>query len=181
MHDRSMAPPPKQCFLDEVPFAVRLAQTIAWCASRADVAHAHHSLRDERLRPPILARDRKDTVLEVADARARELELDETTPAAAERSGRLLVYFPESSLRCGGAEVASRGYFDADNTPPWDTWVALGYDASRDPQSGESLYLVAWVPPSMMSLVTAGIEANPEECIRWVSDIPWLADAPWAR
>lgn len=34
--------------------------------------------------------------------------------------GRLLLYWPDQSLADGAAEYASIGFFDVDNTPPWD-------------------------------------------------------------
>jgi len=37
--------------------------------------------------------------------------------------GDLLCFKPFETLSDGAASVASVGYFDWDNTPPWDTWV----------------------------------------------------------
>ena len=71
--------------------------------------------------------------------------------------GRLLRYWPEENLADGAAEYASVGFFDTDNTPPWDTWVAFS-----------SGMLVSWVPGELLELVTRGIDANPEGCIAWV-------------
>jgi hypothetical protein len=31
-------------------------------------------------------------------------------------------------------------------------------------------YLVAWVPPQLLALAQAGIDANSERCIRWLGD-----------
>jgi hypothetical protein len=70
--------------------------------------------------------------------------------------GRLMSYWPEENLACGGAEYASVGFFDVDNTPPWDTWVAF---------SGKTL--LSWVPDELVGLASKGIEANPEACIAW--------------
>src|SRR5688572_31446290 len=36
---------------DNVPFEIRLAEAIAWCAPRADLANPGDSLRSEQLRP----------------------------------------------------------------------------------------------------------------------------------
>jgi len=30
-------------------------------------------------------------------------------------------------------------------------------------------YLIAWVPPELVSLADEGIAVNPEQCIRWLS------------
>lgn len=70
--------------------------------------------------------------------------------------GRLMSYWPEENLACGGAQYASVGFFDVDNTPPWDTWVAFSGDV-----------LLSWVPGELVDLASKGIEANPEACITW--------------
>ena len=58
--------------------------------------------------------------------------------------------------------MASEGYFDWDNTPPWDTWVecVLGPDGP---------VLLSRVPFAYRSLVDKAIEWNPEGCIYWAS------------
>ena len=69
-------------------------------------------------------------------------------------------------LSDGAAEAESRGYFDVNNTPPWDTWVAF----IHYPNSSEQSYLVAWVPPEFIELAHAGIQVIPEECVKWLVD-----------
>lgn len=83
-------------------------------------------------------------------------ELSHPQTAAYRAEGRLLTYWPEENLACGGAEYASVGFFDGDNAPPWDTWVAF---------SGKGL--LSWVPGELVDLASKGIEANPEACIAW--------------
>ncbi len=74
-----------------------------------------------------------------------------------------MYFYPASSLSDGAAEDTSSGFFDADNQPPWDTWVTY------EPVSGvERGRILCWVPGSLVSLADAGIEANPEQCIVWV-------------
>ncbi|HYX53273.1 MAG TPA: hypothetical protein VE783_07460 [Candidatus Limnocylindrales bacterium] len=70
--------------------------------------------------------------------------------------GRLLCYCPAENLACGAAEVQSLGFFDVDNTPPWDTWVAYSEGV-----------LLSWVPGELVELVNRGVQVNPEECIAW--------------
>lgn len=83
-------------------------------------------------------------------------ELTHMKISAYRAEGRLMSYWPEENLACGGAEYASVGFFDVDNTPPWDTWVAF---------SGKAL--LSWVPGELVDLASKGIEANPEACIAW--------------
>jgi hypothetical protein len=80
--------------------------------------------------------------------------------------GRLLHFDPSASLSDGAAQVASEGFFDADNTPPEDTWV----DFVEKPEgrwTAFDSYLVCWIPAELVEAAIAGIEANPEECLRW--------------
>jgi hypothetical protein len=120
-------------------------------------------LRSPELQPSLVLSEarthqaREQIVQSVISKRSkliRTLQHAQTTPHLAQ--GRLLRYWPEENLADGAAEYASVGFFDADNTPPWDTWVAF----SRG-------MLVSWVPGELVELVDKGINANPEGCIAW--------------
>ena len=84
------------------------------------------------------------------------------------RQGRLLCYFPDADLADGAAEVASDGFFDNHNVPPWDTWVGL----YRSDLSDASLkaYLISYVPEMFLQQAARGVEVNPEQCIMWLYD-----------
>ena len=91
--------------------------------------------------------------------------------------GRLLAYFPDESLADGAAQTESKGFFDTDNIPPYDTWVWMvrivrAFDY-RDGGQGElvAYYLVAWVPPDFIKLVSRSVKANPEDCIQWLDTL----------
>jgi hypothetical protein len=73
------------------------------------------------------------------------------------QGGRMLLYVPEENLADGAAQYASNGFFDIENTPPWEIWVAYS-DAT----------LLSWVPPQLIGLAQSGIDVNPEQCIRWM-------------
>ena len=70
--------------------------------------------------------------------------------------GRILAYWPGENLADGAARSATAGFFDVNNVPPWDTWLAFVDGA-----------LYAWVPAELVDRVQQGIDVNPEECIRW--------------
>jgi hypothetical protein len=72
------------------------------------------------------------------------------------RSGRLLLYNPEENLACGGAELSSHGFFDVNNVPAWDLWVAFSERT-----------LVSWIPSQVVETAQRGVDANPEACINW--------------
>ncbi len=65
------------------------------------------------------------------------------------------------SVSCGVSAAESRGFFDADDRPPWDTWLCV--------LPGESL-LLAWVPAHDVERVHEGIAVNPVDCIYWLED-----------
>jgi len=70
--------------------------------------------------------------------------------------GRLLEFIPSETLMDGAAKYSSNGFFDVNNVPPWDTWVAFSERT-----------LVSWAPPLLVEIAQDGIDANPEACIRW--------------
>src|SRR5262249_30261083 len=128
-----------------------LRETQAWCAAKADLARPKDCLRDERLRPPVLPPSRLDS----ADDVRRSMRLYSNRYVSADletvvAGGRLIAYSPDFNLACGTSEFETKGYFDVDNTPPWDTWVAL-LDAPNAKHWESSL--IAWVPPAFIPLV----------------------------
>jgi len=84
--------------------------------------------------------------------------------------GDLLLYLPDQQLADGAAEQASAGFFDTDNTPPWDSWVALVRDPEADLSDRDQL--VCYVPPALRDIAQRGIDVNPEGCILWLRDAP---------
>ena len=141
----------------------RLHETLEWCKVRIDVADPQRCLRSDETRPRVLERDYFAAVF-MAAAPRRHVASSAPRPHSVGR-GRLLVYFPDDELADGAAEVQSNGFFDVNNPPPWDTWVAMVEDAGRVEHNP---YLVSWVPPEFIPRVQRGIDVNPEECIRWL-------------
>ena len=162
---RSLLRSEPDCSASLDPFLLRLSQTVAWSIHRADPAHPRESLRYPHHRPRTLAPDYFAVVREVTAGPWR----DGPRQVRGLAGGRLLVYFPDADLTDGAAEVESGGFFDVFNTPPWDTWVAFAADdaASHDCNAN---YLIAYVPPVFLEACSAGITANPEECIVWLED-----------
>jgi hypothetical protein len=58
---------------------------------------------------------------------------------------------------------------------PW--WEAPYYRISPPHPTSRATYLVSWVPPAVIPLAHAGICANPEGCIEWLTD----RDTPFTR
>src|SRR4051794_3476968 len=156
---------------DDTAFERRLGEAIAWCEGRADAEEPRTSLRDPGLVPHVLqTTTRSATVHHVVSVRSYWLQTRDGRKPRMIGShgdlggGRLLVYFPDEELNDGAAEAESKGFFDAHDAPPWDTWIGL-FDDGRDSEC-----LVSWVPPELVAIAQAGIAVNPVECIRWLND-----------
>lgn len=136
-----------------------------WCAARADSKQLKHGLWTMECAPNLLHHGRFDVICDVVRTRGSSVRHRAAAPGPPD--GRLLAYFPDLDLVDGAAEVESGGFFDVHNTPPWDTWVAYVEDI-QPASSTHRCYLVAWVPRALVQVAQAGIEVNPEECIRWL-------------
>ena len=157
---------------EEVLFT-RIFQTVSWCVGLTDYGKFDPRLRSDTLLPRLLHRGIDDAVCDVGYSRARQLKSDGSrvvTTFPDLMGGRLMAYFPEEDLCDGASEVASNGFFDVYNTPPWDTWIAYFED-----REGEYLpnrkYLLAYVPKNLIALANSGIDVNPEECIIWLDQV----------
>jgi hypothetical protein len=154
-------------------FVRRVEETARWCSSRAGTNDLARALRSAEIAPP----DREAWPERVAAVATRRAEL---LPPGATQSpeGRLLLFDPGQSLSDGAAEMETAGFFDVNNTPPWDTWVAYIEEQSQRPDAWTAFdsYLVCWIPAQLAGLVSRGISVNPEVCLRWAdtSDAPFL-------
>ena len=157
------------CSVSPQPFWERLAETVAWCAPRADTAKPQTCLRDEYLAARPLEPSYFDAVRHVAVNRQRKLGSKWSRAGEPLGGGRLLVYFPDAELSDGAAEFETAGYFDVFNTPPWDTWVAFVHDPGLSDSSFAN-YLIAWVPPAFENAASRGIYVNPESCLAWFDE-----------
>lgn len=170
-------------------FRTTLAETIAWCGERLSLADPSASLRSIELRPRAskVFESRESAIQHVARERSWLLHDRRPFPAFTNGAvGKLLVYEPDMNLADGAAQVASAGFFDVDNIPPWDTWLGhLRRAAATHRPAGEqagdteelwcpaerSFLLISWVPTQFLELAGKGIWANPEQCINWAVDV----------
>lgn len=152
------------------PFWERLQQTIAWCAPRTDPTRPKECYRSPELRPRVLHPSYRAAVQDVGVSRGLYLGRALGRLSMPVSKGRLLVFGPDEELSDGAAEAETDGYFDVNNTPPWDTWIAF----IEEPGAS---YLLSWVAPHFIEPVARGIDVNPEGCIRWLDE----AQDPYAR
>lgn len=82
------------------------------------------------------------------------------------QTGRLLCCDVAASEASGASELASDGYFNEFDLPPWDTWVA--WVKNDNPAHEDNGFLLAFVPPSFSKCVQSGIDANPVNCVFWL-------------
>jgi hypothetical protein len=145
------------------PFWKSLSETIAWCLPKVDIASPATCLRSPGSRPRLFTTGHLNTT---AEALRHRYPAPEPVATGDFHGGRLVVYWPDLDLCDGAAEAESRGFFDVNNTPPWDTWVAFVHY----PDDSDSSYLLAWVPSEFIDLADAGIRVIPEECVKWLVD-----------
>jgi hypothetical protein len=134
------------------PLRERLAEAVSW-GSRHREGVPGVALRSAALAPPP-AMPWPETVRSVMDRRLVQLGRSWRRTLDPLGGGLLLVYHPTPPHSRGAARQASEGYFDEQDAPPWDTWVAYVEEAARS-------YLVAWVPPFALGPVAAGMAAAP--------------------
>ena len=85
--------------------------------------------------------------------------------------GRLLAYYPDAQLSDGVPGLETMGFFDGENAPPWDTWIALlRHDVASTLTDGNGYeeFLVAWVPNELVELADRGISADTVDSIAWL-------------
>ncbi len=145
-------------------FQYRRASRMFARARLVEIAPLRAQFRSPALQPPpFLPNPTREKCSEIVGGgvalRADKLckaERSPTTSIAGIADGRLLLFIPEETLTDSTASYASKGFFDIDNVPPWDTWVCF-YEQ----------YVVSWVPPQLVELANSGVDANPEQCISW--------------
>lgn len=152
-----------------------LEETIHWCASRATLDAPATCLRTPGFQPRMMVDADRFQMMDRVISERRDAVRGRPPRALPPREGgplqggRLLVYFPDDNTCDGAAQLATRGYLDVDNIPPWDTWVGMFREDPESPTQSPD-YLIAWVPPVFLDAVAQGIFVNPEVCIQWLED-----------
>ncbi|SMB81603.1 hypothetical protein SAMN00790413_04636 [Deinococcus hopiensis KR-140] len=89
---------------------------------------------------------------------------DLTVEGELRRSGAFMIVEPASSTWDGTARVASQGYFNFDDMPPWDTWITtvpprFTYEGGTG--------LLCWVPRWARQHVDDAIAVSADSCLHW--------------
>jgi hypothetical protein len=179
-------------------FLQQLAETIVWCHVRADLGDPEHCLRSSELQPDFEgdgsdARDfwpSPELIVEVVEKRHTILyqESQHTVPVSSIWArGRLLVSAYPYSNHNGATAHESDFFFNHNDVPPWDTWVAEveglpGEDApgawpptlaskmsDGEPHRG---LLVSWIPEVFIPVASKAIELEVIGMLCWADEPP---------
>jgi len=150
-------------------FKVTLAETITWCTERIQPDDPKNSLRSTDIRPPglrICDRLRLsfgkivNTVSKERRQYINAVSRDGQEVFKDLAGGRLLLCTSVTeSIPDGVVSNMSKGFYDEDDLPPWDTWIYY-LDAGKE-------YLISWVPPEWIQLANVGVEIHFLDCMRW--------------
>jgi hypothetical protein len=168
---------------------LRLLDAVMWSLQQAEPNNPRTCLRTEEFRPYIFNDSRHATVRDVISARHEKLvegrkipdvalntnrDDDSSTFAslwnlmpAALGYGRLLVWERDSTVDDGVGEFVTKGYLDASDMPPWDTWVT--YVSPVDDATAQTGYLLSWVPPAFVPSVADAVAANAYGALYWLA------------
>jgi hypothetical protein len=152
-------------------FKRQLAETILWCKQTAPEYRTVLPVPSQPIaRLPV---DKREQFIKlVLDTRRQKLG-DIALPTSNELEGQLLIFYPDCTFAFDGvAQLESRGFFDFDNYPAYDTWVDYGLNQMQSQyvcREGEH-YLISWVPPQNVKNVDRAIQANADESLLWLSD-----------
>jgi hypothetical protein len=126
------------------------------------------------------ARDtqRAEIVEQLAETRAmllRDAGLDPRDFGGDLAGGRLLLYDPSGTDSSGGSWATSSGFFDYDDGPPWDCWIAFAHQEFERlpewlrPPEWETC-VVSWIPPALLAVAEDGIRGVAMDCVIWADD-----------
>ena len=162
-------------------FRSSLFEAIAWRSTRNTAGIAERDFRSPELRPGdpfrdwaattnLLIRHRREILFSNSVNIPNQLDLS---------SGGLLLFDPGQSLSDGAAQVESNGFFDADNIPPWDLWIAYIEEPKQQLNSWTRFdsFLLCWIPQALSEMVDHSLAVNPERCLEWARNV----DSPFLR
>lgn len=120
-------------------------------------------------------------LLESIDALRRELAeglafarrdpVDSARRAALLEDGDFVGHRPGRSLVTGEAEVASRGYYDAEDRPPLACWIGVLASAVAGAADEPDFMIVAWTAPGDRGRARAGRQACPNGALAMIAEI----------
>jgi hypothetical protein len=118
-------------------------------------------------RPNSLAGSRKSVVQSVIAKRSQRLRSKHEVIKSGKwsQAGRLIACRPDLNLSEGAMLVATAGYFDYEELPPYDTWVGFVFEPNF------MSFLISWVPDAYIHVVAEGLAVSSTECAIWLDDL----------
>lgn len=110
---------------------------------------------------------KEEVVLSVCRQRAELIVNNEVKRSATTTSGRVLCFYPELSLKDAVAYVASDGFIDQDDCPPWDTWLFYSNEDIERYHDDEYSCLYSWIPERFVNQVDKAISEDTYDCLVW--------------
>jgi len=116
-----------------------------------------------------------DRIISIRSALLDESGIDLIPVSELHHYGRIMVFDPDSTVVDGAPEAESACYVDIGDTPPWDTWLAIGIQLNSIHfyRSGHELpanFLIAWVPKSHYFYANDALEVACVENLAWASN-----------
>ncbi len=165
----------------------RLAETIAWCSLRSNVNEPATCLRTPEMTPVNSDLEDPDyrvynwenealaqeAILEIAERRSILLAIAGEKPAELNiglTTGYLAIMYTGANLSDGLSQAESLGFYDGEETPPWDTWLwAFAENTAGGKSSGRYPILLSWCPKQFVPLTQGAIDVNACDCMDWAA------------
>jgi len=148
-----------------------------WSSHHLNLNDLGSSLRSSDLNPEsevwnYVTEDRQvqKIVSQLCDKR-RELLASESINLKNKLQGRVLCFYPEISLKDAVVCLASSGFIDQDDSPPWDTWIWYSLDDIEQHHEEKYACLFSWVPDELVSLIDKAIEEDTYDCLIWAEKL----------
>ena len=90
-------------------------------------------------------------------------------------SGQVLLWAPEWDEFDGNLELQSQGFFDVNDSPPWDMWIGW----ITHPHDPSEWFGVSWIPDRYIELIDKARELETAEVVKWAWEL--VAGQPLAE
>jgi hypothetical protein len=80
--------------------------------------------------------------------------------------GKLILHCPSDCIEEAVMFQFTRGYVDAGDSPPWDTWFWFQQKGTERSLSRD--LLVAWVPGEFVHLIDGAMSRQTVDCVQWI-------------
>lgn len=140
--------------------------TQRWCDNFFDDKDLTNSLRPESISPVVDIRDfnvlekfKKNEIRRLNEVKENQLKKFDK---ANEKSGKVLLFYPDRSLGDGLVFDVTSGFFSNEDVPPWGTWFYF----EKNIIEGENI-LYCWISSDLTVLVDKALDVDYYNCLMW--------------